>query len=572
LLRAEAGYLFLRGFEVDMLKSGLAAAAVLAAGQSAFAQQPTNAGGQLQQIPPAPERPSTAPVFQVAPRPAAPETGPEGPRVRVDVLHVTGQTAFSEEDLIAASGFTPGSMLSLGELRGLAARISAFYNGRGYFLAQAYLPAQDVNAGTVTIAVVEGRYGEIRLENHTNLADRVARQRLAGLDAGDIVTSAPLERRLLLLSDIPGVAIRSTLTPGGTVGTSDLIVEVAPGRRVTGSVEADNAGNRYTGPYRIGGSINVNNPTGLGDMLSFRVLGSTSGLAYGRAAYQAPIGNLTLGIAYSHIRYDLGREFRSLDADGTADIAGVYASYPLIRSRDLNLYALAGVERQWFEDRIGIVSSVTHKRSDVLNLGLAGDSHDDVGGGGWNSFSAGLTIGSLDIRTPLDRAIDALTARSQGGFGRLQLSFARLQQVAGPFSLYGSIRGQIAFDNLDSSQKMELGGAYAVRAYPEGEAYGDQGYVATLEGRLALNQWTRGLPGQLQAIAFIDAGVVDYAQDPWFVGENRAYRSGVGAGLVWFAPHDLVLRATYAHRLRDVAPTSGPDQGGRFWFQVVKLF
>jgi hemolysin activation/secretion protein len=554
-----------------MFKSSLAAAVFLAASQSAFAQ-PTNAGGQLQQIPPAPARPSAAPIFQVEPRAVEADTGPAGPRVRVEALHVTGATVFSEEALIAASGFTPGSALSLAELRALAARISAYYNSRGYFLAQAYLPAQDVNAGTVTIAVVEGRYGEIRLENHTNLSASVARRRLAGLDAGDIVTSAPLERRLLLLSDIPGVAIRSTLTPGGTVGTSDLIVEVAPGRRVTGSVEADNAGNRYTGAYRVGGSINVNDPTGLGDMLSLRVLGSTSGLAYGRAAYQAPIGNLTLGVAYSHIRYDLGREFASLDADGTADIAGLYASYPLIRSRDLNLYALAGAERQWFEDRIGLVSSVTRKRADVLSLGLAGDSHDDFGGGGWNSFSAGVTIGSLDIGTPLDRAIDALTARSQGGFGRIQLSFARLQQVAGPLSLYGSIRGQIAFDNLDSSQKMELGGAYAVRAYPEGEAYGDQGYVATLEGRLALNRWTRGLPGQLQAIAFIDAGLVDYAQDPWFAGSNRAYRSGVGAGLVWFAPQNLVLRATYAHRLRDVAPTSGPDRDGRFWFQVVKLF
>lgn len=555
-----------------MLKSGLAAAAFLAAGQSVFAQQPTNSGGQLRQIPPAPARPTTAPVFQVAPRAVAAEPGPAGASVRVDVLHVTGQTVFSEAALVAASGFRPGSTLSLAELRALAARISAYYNARGYFLAQAYLPAQDVTSGTVTIAIVEGRYGEIRLENHTNLRDGVARARLAGLDAGDIVASAPLERRLLLLSDIPGVAIRSTLTPGGTVGTSDLIVEVAPGRRITGSVEGDNAGNRYTGPYRIGGSVNLNNPTGLGDMLSLRVLGSTSGLAYGRVAWQAPIGNLTLGVAYSHIRYDLGREFRSLDADGTADIAGLHASYPVIRSRDLNLYALASVERQWFEDRIGLVSSVTRKRSDVLTLGLTGDSHDDFNGGGWNSFAAGWTIGSLNIRTPLDRAIDALTARSQGGFSKIQLSFARVQQVAGPLSLYGSIRGQIAFANLDSSQKMELGGAYAVRAYPEGEAYGDQGYVATLEARLALGRWTRGLPGQLQAIAFIDAGLVDYAQDPWFAGNNRAYRSGVGAGLAWFGPDGLVLRATYAHRLRDVAPTSGPDHGGRFWFQFVKLF
>jgi hemolysin activation/secretion protein len=263
------------------------------------------------------------PVFEIAPRPpiASDESG--GPEVRVDRLRVTGQTLFTEETLVAAGGFSPGSLLDLGEMRAIAARIATYYNARGYFLAQAYLPAQDVSGGTVTIEVIEGRYGQVGLQNSSNLSDGVARRLLRGLDGGDIVASAPLERRLLLLSDIPGVAVRSTLAPGTAVGTSDLNVELTPGRRVTGSIEADNGGNRYTGEYRLGGSIALNNPLGLGDQLSLRVLGSDGGLAYGRAAYQAPFGALTLGVAYSHIRYELGREFQGLDADGTADVASV---------------------------------------------------------------------------------------------------------------------------------------------------------------------------------------------------------------------------------------------------------
>ena len=554
-----------------MMKSGFVTAALLVSSQSAFAQPPTDAGGQIQQIPPAPVTPRTDPVFQVDPRPVEIEAEPAGPSVRIDALHVTGQTLFPEAALIAAGGFVPGTEHSLAELRAIAARITAYYNARGYFLAQAYLPPQDISAGSVTINVIEGRYGEINLQNRTNLSDGVARRVLSGLDGGDIVASAPLERRLLLLSDIPGVAVRSTLTPGGAVGTSDLVVDIDPGRRITGSVEADNAGNRYTGAYRLGGSLNLNNPTGIGDLVSLRVLGSTSGLAYGRVAYQAPIGNLTLGAAYSHIRYDLGREFRSLDADGTADIVSVYGSYPLIRSRDSNLYALAAVEAGWFEDRIGLLSTESDKHTRLVNVGVAGDSRDAFGGGGWNVYSASLTFGDLDIRSPLDRAADALTARAQGGFGKLEFAFARLQSVSGPLSLYGAIRGQVAFANLDSSQKMELGGAYAVRAYPEGEAYGDQGYVATLEARLALDRWTAGLPGHLQAIAFVDGGIVEFAEDPWFTGSNRAYRSGIGAGLVWHGPEDFIIRATYAHRLGDPA-TSAPADSGRFWFQIVKLF
>lgn len=554
-----------------MFRATIISATLLVAGQSASAQPPVDAGSQLRQIPPAPLPPPNTPVFEVAPR--SPEAGSEtaGPAVRIATLRVTGQTLFTPQELIAASGFRAGSQLTLGDMRALAARIAAFYNGRGYFLAQAYLPAQDVSTGTLTIEVIEGRYGQVGLQNSSPISDQTAQRVLRGLDAGDIVTGAPLERRLLLLSDIPGVLVRSTLAPGGALGTSDLNVALTPGRRVTGSVEADNGGNRYTGAYRIGGQVNLNSPLGLGDRLSLRVLASTSGLAYGRAAYQAPIAALTVGVAYSHIRYELGREFQGLDADGTADVASVYASYPLIRSRDANLYALVGADMSWFEDRIGLVSSESDRISRTLDLGLSGNMRDALGGGGTTIFSLGVTYGDLDIRSPLDLAADALTARSNGGFGKAEFNLARLQALGGPLSLYTSLRGQVAFANLDSSEKMELGGAYGVRAYPEGEAYGDQGYIATVEARLALSRWTSALPGQLQLITFVDVGAVDFAHEPWFPGPNRSHRSGIGAGLDWAGPHDLLLRATYAHRLGDPA-TSAPDGGGRAWFQIVKLF
>ncbi|MDQ1674653.1 MAG: hypothetical protein QOC98_3215, partial [Frankiaceae bacterium] len=79
-------------------------------------------------------------------------------------------------------------------------------------------------------------------------------------------------------------------------------------------------------------------------------------------------------------------------------------------------------------------------------------------------------------------------------------------------------------------------------------------------------------PGQLQLIAFVDAGQVDYSHNPWFAGSNRAHRSGYGAGLNWFGPDNLIVRASYARRFGDQMATSGPDQNGRFWLQIVKLF
>lgn len=557
--------------EAVLLKSGLLTAALIGSIPAAYAQS-TGGGAQLQQIPVSPTLPKPAPDIEIAPTAIAPDSGPAGASIRVDTLRVSGATLFDPQTLILASGFTAGSELTLPEMRAIAARISAYYHARGYFLAQAYVPQQDVQSGVVTVAVIEGRYGEIGITNETNLSDSVARGVLAGLDSGDIVANAPLERRLLLLSDLPGIRVRSTLAPGAAVGTSDLAVAITPGRRVTGSVEADNAGNGYTGEYRAGGTVNLNNPLGIGDQLSLRILASTGGLAYGRASYQAPLGNLTLGVAYARIRYQLGREFDNLDADGTADVASVSASYPLLRSRDANLYALAAAEAKWFEDSIGLVSSQSNKESRVATLGFAADAHDGLGGGGWSNLSAGWHFGDLHIQSPLERAADARSARTEGGFGKIEFAAARLQTISGPLSLFASLRGQIAFDNLDTSEKMELGGAYGVRAYPEGEAYGDQGYIGTAEARLTLDQWTSFVPGQLQAIAFVDVGRVDYAHEPWFAGRNRSHRSGAGAGLSWASPDGFLVKASYAHRLGDQRVASGPDRSGRFWFQIVKIF
>ena len=115
---------------------------------------------------------------------------------------------------------------------------------------------------------------------------------------------------------------------------------------------------------------------------------------------------------------------------------------------------------------------------------------------------------------------------------------------------------------------------YGVRAYPEGEAYGDQGYLLTLEARLQLPMFAKALPGQTELIGFIDAGTVTLNKNPgaWAPGDNRRTLSGAGVGLNWWAANDFVVKASYARKLGSDAATSAPDKSGRFWIQAVKYF
>ena len=546
--------------------------ALLTLSPGVFAVQFPDGGSQLQQIPPSPTLEKAQPEIQVEQPQVSAIPGSDDVKIVVNTLNLTGNSLYSEAELLAVTDFVAGKELSLGQLQAMAARIAAFYHEKGYFVAQAYLPAQEIKQGAVSIAVLEGRYGDISLRNQSNLSERQANGALDGLNSGDVIDSAPLESRLLLLSDTPGVNVKSTLVPGSAVGEADLIVDVTPGQRITGSVEADNAGNYYTGEYRLGATLNINNLAGQGDVATLRALTTFNGLDYGRASYQMQFGKATAGVAYSRMEYELGKDFSDLDANGTADIASVFGSYPLIRSRNTNLYAHLGYDYRTFEDRIDAIPVVTEKNAHVLMAGLHANHRDDFAGGGLTGASLTWSSGQLDIETPEARAADAITARSNGHYDKLGFHLMRLQHITDRLSLYGAVSGQVASKNLDSSEKMSLGGMYGVRAYPQGEAFGDEGYLATLEARLLLPQFYDQQVGQVHLIGFVDGGTVKVNKDPWDGSDNSRTLSGTGVGVNWIDNNNFSVKAYYAHKLGSEDATAAPDSDGRFWLQLVKYF
>ena len=430
-----------------------------------------------------------------------PQYEPGSLKLVVKSLQIIGSLALSEAELIVVADFKAGSALTLAELRSMAMKIEKFYHARGYIVAQAYLPAQDINDGAIKITVAEGHYAKIMVRNQSNVAGGVVSGLMDGLSSGDIITAGALESHLLLLSDLPGVQISSALVPGASLGTSDLLLDILPGKRITASIDADNAGNRYTGAVRVGATLNFNEPTGQGDVASLRLLTSGEGLNYFRASYEMQIGKARVGAAHSSLEYALGKEFENLLANGTAQVTNFYGNYPLRRSRDANLYTGLSYETKRFQDRLDSVMALTDKTAHVWTASLHGDHRDNFGGGGSNSYALALTSGQISILTPAARAFDAATAHSNGHFGKLGFSASRLQTITNRLSLFARIDGQIASKNLDISEKMELGGMYAVRAYPEGEAYGDQGAVASVEARLQLPKWSPSAVGDMQALS-----------------------------------------------------------------------
>jgi hemolysin activation/secretion protein len=557
----------------------------LALTSSAFAQVAPDAGRTLQSIKPLPP-PPTPPADLGIPKPALPAAAQAtGPKLRVQRFHFTGNTVFSSSDLAPLMQTYVGKELSVGELNQAAAAVTAYYRKAGYFLAQAYIPAQDSVQGAVRIAVLEGQIGQFRVNRDPKLPVResVIQGFLGGVKPGMLIEEPRLERPLLLLNDLPGVRARASFKPGEAVGRSDVSVDVTPlGRRITGGLDIDNYNSRFTGEYRFSPSLVINNPFQLGDQLALKFTEShTNGLTIGQFNYSLPVGycGTRVGVGYTGLHYRLGEEFAglnfdTLDAHGDAHVASAFLQHPLVRSGALNLYADLSFDYKLFNDRQDVVGFVNERTNKLGRFGLSGDARDQVGGGGVSTASLSFGVGHLALDTPAVEAADQLPnvgLHTQGVYGKFNYRVSREQTLWRQLSLYAGFTGQVAFNNLDSSEKFFLGGPNGVRAYPLFEATGDEGHIVTGELRYLLPQFTAWFP-DTTVFGFIDAGwaKLNHSPPPGTPDNDRHLRA-YGFGFNAAKANNYLVRGTLAWHDGD-DPLADKDRAPRFWFLVSKQF
>jgi hemolysin activation/secretion protein len=553
--------------------STLASAILLAMHGGAWAQTPPvpDAGQvlrDLRQAPPTPP-PQAAPLQRIEESADLSQKGEA--TVRVKSIAITGNQEIPSAELQPLVAGLIGAERSLSQLNAAARRITAYYRSKGFAVARAFLPAQDITDGAVTIRVIEGRISSHKINNQSLLSDERAQAYLGQVKDGDVIKSDQIDRGLLLLQDTPGVSTsRATLQPGASVGTSELLIEVNPAKPYTGSVVLDNYGSRYTGEYRVAGTFNVVSPLKIGDQITANLLTSGDNLSFARLAYQLPVGSdgLKVGAAYSDIHYKLGKEFEALQAHGTATSTSVFASYPFIRSQFKNLNGTASYEDKSLKDWVDGTATYTPKKVSVTSLGLSGSLQDALGGGGITGLDLSVAFGSLSINSPTALAIDAASAQSNGSYTRFSYGANRLQRFTDSTFLALSVTGQTASKNLDSSEKFSLGGINGVRAYPQGEASGDEGYRATVELR-------HNLMPQVQATVFYDVGKVTINRNPFGApASNSRNLAGVGVGLnAGLGP--VQLRSSLAWRTDGGLPTSIPASAAKrptLWMQASVAF
>ncbi|HEY4371382.1 MAG TPA: ShlB/FhaC/HecB family hemolysin secretion/activation protein [Burkholderiales bacterium] len=495
-------------------------------------------------------KPETAPLPSITPRPLAP------PRLKAQV-HVSGfsfsdNKLYSQEQLQAIAAPYLKPMMSLAEIQVVAERITERMRADGYLVASAAVPAQKIRDGLVRIDILEGKLESLHIIGNTHYSAERLKSYLAPLKEEPALTSAAMERSLLLLNELPGLTARGTLAPGHQYGDTDLTVDVAE-KRWRAAAGINNYGSPELGRLRADLSLDLLNPLGYGDHANVRFIESQDGLlGLGRIGYDFPLAPAwRASLSMAHVDYRVAGAFSSLQSSGNSLTRDASLAYAWVRTRGTSLTVTGG----WRDVRTA---------QEALGQSLGG-LHVQAGYttlSGYTTWGGGLTSGAATITS---------NGHGQAGPGiggdgitlKTDLDITHAHPLPANFEISQRVALTLSPDTLPDTEKFSLGGPDSVRAYPIAQLRGDEGVLSVSE----LRRRFRFYNTQSYVGVFFDYGAMRLRQ-PMFPG----YRDSLsGYGITAGVSHEhLRLKFDLARALSN--NPANDNHRTRVWISATWLF
>ncbi len=495
-------------------------------------------------------------------------------------IQFTGVTILGDMELKELVSPYIGVPMSYEHMLDIGMAVETYYRKNNY-LARAILPPQDLTEGVLTVDVIESVFSKIEVEQELadlpNTEQHVTHLIQAQQPTGQLLNTQALDRGLALANEIPGLSVKGSLRQGREAGETELLLELYKGRTRQAELTADNGGSRSTGAIRLLASMTWFNPNDIADMLNI-VAVHTRGSDYARLAYSIPVGTdgWRMGLNVSSMNYEVVvGEQGMVGAMGRAITQGLEWVYPLLRSEQANATVTLNADDKVFKNTSAQGLVMSDYAAKVLSAQVAGFYRDLNPGGGTGTYSVMVSHGDINLNGSLNQQTDMSGPRTAGSFNKMRLSGTWQQALSTQTSAFVSYTGQLTDKNLDSSEKMQLGGMNGVRAYPTGEGSGSDAQLIQLELR-------HQLESGILMTGFYDWGQVWLQHNPDFPGgplNNRNTYRGFGASVGYTNDDGVNFRATWARRQgHNPNPTqTGMDQDGtrdrnRYWLQVTVPF
>lgn len=434
--------------------------------------------------------------------------------VFVKQFNIEGNSHIKSEILLPLLNSYKNKKLTFNDMQIIATILTKKYREEGYIVARAYIPVQNMDDAILQIVVIEGKYGKFKLLNNSRVSTPFIQSTLDNSKEDGVINNSSLERALLNVNDIPGVIIsNASIASGKSVGSSDFLITVDESQLYDGYTLLNNYGGRYTGVNQLTLGLNIYSPLKIGDKFSFTGLVSNeSNLVDGSFSYSVPLNTtgLRAEVGYAHTNYTLYKEFKSLDATGSARRYYAKIMYPLVKKRAESLSLFIRAEKNTLSDETRSTNLKLDKSTRVYRLGFDYSKTDLP----WFNLNQQLrasmlfTYGELTFTDDAQKSLDEAGANTAGNFSKFNLSLQHDISLTSRINLENSLSLQhvLAPKNLDGSEDFSIGGAYGVKLYPNGEVSAENGYIFKTEAKYRLPY----IGTLLQRIGcFYDRGRVD---------------------------------------------------------------
>jgi hemolysin activation/secretion protein len=480
----------------------LAACALIGGAMPAAAQVPAALGNAVPQGSPLPHVLPSAPpplggTLPSLPGPAQPTPMPAA-NVAVQSAVIEGATAFPDAQLEPLIAGTTGPAVPLANIEAARLAILNLYRQTGYALTT--VSAALDRSGRLRFVVIEGYIAKIRLEGDIGPAATQVLRFLNNLVGQRPIDTATLERYLLLVQDIPGVAIHAVLRPApDDPGALTLIAQLSR-QEFDGQLSVDNRAFRQTGPVELLAVLDANSFSQFGERTEVSIYhaeGDTE--TFGQASEEFFVGGsgLKIRIYGGDGETTPYGELGSIGYHGFTTVIGAAATYPVIRSRrqTLTVGIFFDVENSEIKLDAGPQGQSIRSGLDQLRVGRLGV--DYVSQDLWAGLDR-TAVNALEFRlsqgfpglggTTTSNPTPSRTGE-QPGFTKISGEIARTQSLFVPWqgatvALKAAVAGQYSGDVLPPVEEYFLGGAEFDRGFYAGQVTGDTALTWTLELQL----------------------------------------------------------------------------------------
>jgi hemolysin activation/secretion protein/opacity protein-like surface antigen len=428
------------------------------------------------------------------------------------VRHVRVEGTFAEVPQSAEpAAKLEGRRVSLADVYAVAAEIQAAYATAGYPLVQVGVQRADLGSGDVRFAVVDGYFESLDLSKVPERERELARERLQPLVGKKHITSAEIERRVLLLGDIAGLVGGAKLTLVGKTGGVILGIE-AEQKLVQAALGVNNLLPKEQGTWSVPLALSLNNAFGWGENIHAEVstgrdIGNTFNgtgklQAYGAGVALPVFANgLTFSAGLTGVRGspDVPPFVFSIPAERErTNFQKVYArlTYPVLLTLKNTVRVQFGYDHTDYQVKAGPYP-VFFNLTDGPLYGIARDRYDSVRvAGEWITrfpwelggqssaalfFVRGLGGRGASPSNPYD-LVQHSRPYSSPQFSKLKLDWRVVQPLPESFQLSAWIKAQTSFGaSLMLPEALSLDGADGVSGFAAGTLNVDRGIVGRLE-------------------------------------------------------------------------------------------